>query len=85
MTAMEEKPEQTEAAEVVLELHEKHKDILAPVLQRINECTLRHDGDGIFFLHQSLITMADAIREMLAKGTIMPVPGPGAGSTAGMQ
>lgn len=74
-----------EAAEVVLELHEKHKDILAPVLQRINECTLAHDGDSIFFLHESLVTMVDAIREMLAKGSIMPMGGPGAGSTAGMQ
>lgn len=72
-----------EAAEVVLELNEKHHDVLVPVLQRINECTLRHDGDGIFFLHQSLLTMADAIKEMLTKGTIMPMGGPGAGAQAG--
>ena len=74
-----------EAVEVVLNLHEKHHDVLDPVLQRINECTLAHDGDSIYFLYESLVTMADAIKEMLAKGTIMPVPGPGAGSTAARQ
>ena len=72
---MNEKTE-TEAEQVFAELYEKHRDVIDPIIQRLNEITLNHDGNSLYFLHQTLVEMARAIREMLQAGTVIPAAGP---------
>ena len=67
---------ETEAEKFLAALYEKHRDVIDPLIERVNRCTVRHDGDGIFYLHQTLVEMARAIREMIQAGTVIPAAGP---------
>ena len=60
-----------EAEEIVTELNERHKDVLQPVIQRINECYEQHDGDSMFYLLQALVSLTQSIHELLQRGEII--------------
>ena len=71
---------QTEAEQLFAALYEKHKDILDPIIRRINDCTISHSGDDVFYIYQFLIQTAQAIKEMIQAGTVIPSTGPEARS-----
>ena len=60
-----------EAAEIVAELEARHRDVLEPVIQRINELTISGDGDGIWYLYTSLVSMAGAIQNLVRSRPIV--------------
>ena len=60
-----------EAAEIIAELNEKHRDVLQPLVDRVNELSIAGDGDGIFFLHESLKVLTDAIVDLLRSRPIV--------------
>jgi len=66
------KTNETEAEELFAALQERNKDVLDPLLQRINDHTLSHSGDDVFYIYQFLIQTAQAIKEMVAAGTVIP-------------
>ena len=66
----------TDAEEIFSKLYEKNRDVLEPLIERVNQCTVQHDGDQVFFIYQNLVTIAEAIRDMLKAGTILPAAGP---------
>ncbi|MCX5839410.1 MAG: hypothetical protein NTW71_12990 [Deltaproteobacteria bacterium] len=61
-----------EAAEIVVELEARHRDVIDPVIARINETYANHDGDSIFYLYQALVTMSQTINNMLRSGHVIP-------------
>jgi len=54
-----------EAAEIVAELEARHRDVLEPVIQRINELTISGDGDGIWYLYTSLVSVIGCIQDLV--------------------
>ena len=70
----------TDAEEIFSKLYEKNRDVLDPLIERVNQCTLQHDGDSVFFIQKNLVTIAEAIRDMLKAGTVIPAAGPEARS-----
>ena len=62
----------TDAEEIFSKLYEKNRDVLDPLIERVNQCTLQHDGDSVFFIQKNLVTIAEAIRDMLKAGTVIP-------------
>ena len=54
-----------EAAEIIAELNERHREVLLPLVNRINELSVAGDGNGMFFFHESLKVLTDAIVDLL--------------------
>ena len=60
-----------EAAEIIAELNERHRDVLLPLVNRINELSVAGDGNGMFFFHESLKVLTDAIVDLLRSRPIV--------------
>lgn len=60
-----------EPEELIAELEARHHDVLAPVIERINELTIAGDGDGIWYLYTSLVSMAGAIQNLVRSRPIV--------------
>ena len=60
-----------EPEELIAELEARHHDVLAPVIERINELTIAGDGDGIWYLYTSLVSMAGCIQDLVRSRPIV--------------
>ena len=60
-----------EAAEIIAELEARHRDVLEPVIQRINELTISGDGDGIWYLYTSLVSVIGCIQDLVKSRPVL--------------
>jgi hypothetical protein len=60
-----------EAAEIIAELEARHRDVLEPVIQRVNDLTVQGDGDGIWYLYTSLVSVIGCIQDLVKSRPIV--------------
>ena len=54
-----------EAEEIVAEMESRHRDVMEPVIERINELQASGDGDGIWYLYTTMVTLAGCIQDLV--------------------
>ncbi|HOD28554.1 MAG TPA: hypothetical protein PKH03_05015 [Syntrophales bacterium] len=65
------KQKNREANQIAAEFNDRHRDVLEPLIGRINELSAAGDGDGIYLLHEALQTVCGAIRDLLRSRPIV--------------
>jgi hypothetical protein len=61
----EKKSEKHEFKDIVFQLHEQHKDVTGPFAKRLVDLYHVGDGDGLFYLVQSMQALLVMARELL--------------------
>ena len=54
-----------EAEEIVAEMESRHREVMEPVIERINELQASGDGDGIWYLYTSLVSVIGCIQHLV--------------------
>ena len=57
--------EKGEFQELIFNLHERHRDVTEPFVRRLCDLCHEGDGDGVFYLLQSLETLHKMCVEMI--------------------